>query len=561
MKKRVFIGVAWPYVNGELHIGHLAGYLLPADICARYNRLMGNEVLMVSGSDCFGTPITIEADKRGVTPKEIAEEYHSQDVHLFKDILHLTYDLYTRTDHPNHIKVTQELFLRMLKKGYILIDESKQYYSQKEKRFLPDRYVVGTCSYCKFNEARADQCDNCVKLINQGELIDAKSNLGGEPVELKESQHYFVDWPKLEPKIKKYVRTKEKLWKEWVSKETWGWLKEGLRPRAITRDMNWGVPLPVEKIPKDQLIENIQNKRFYVWFDAVTGYLSASILWGKEKRKSWKKFWYGDNLKHYYFMGKDNLVFHTIFWPGQLISYDEKIHLPDLPSINRFLSLDNQKFSKSRGVTIEIRKMVEHFGNDRVRFYLTFIMPEIKDTSFNWHDFEEKINGILVGNLGNFIHRTLSIGYQGKILKMANYQIKKEVASRVQKAFYQSEKNLQNCEFRNYLASLLSLSRFGNKYFDKQKVWILKKENTEKFKETLSQLHFIILSLGYLMLPLMPEASSELFKQLGLPQPQEWPKKAQDLERLKSLIRKINTSIKPKPLFQKVAAEDYQIFS
>ena len=251
MSKKVLIGVAWPYVNGDLHIGHLAGYLLPADIFARYNRLIGNDVLMVSGSDCFGTPITVEADKKGVSPTDVVHEYHTKDVELFLNTLNLSYDLYTLTNHPNHIKVTQDFFLKFLEQDLLIIDATMQFYSHKELRFLPDRYVVGECPKCGFNDSRSDQCDNCGILHEQGTLINPVSNISKEPVELKETQHYFIDWAKLQKKLETYVDDKSPLWKTWVAQETKGWLTDGLKPRPITRDLDWGVPIPVEQMPKN----------------------------------------------------------------------------------------------------------------------------------------------------------------------------------------------------------------------------------------------------------------------------------------------------------------------
>lgn len=549
MSKNIFIGIAWPYVNGDLHIGHLAGYLLPADIFARYHRLIGNNVLMVSGSDCFGTPITVEADKKKVTPKEIVEEYHTKDVDLFLNVLKLSYDLYTKTDHPNHIQQTQDVFIKMLTEGYIYVDKTEQYYSPSENRFLPDRYVVGTCPYCGFTDARSDQCDNCGKLIDHGALINPKSNITKGDVELRESDHYFVDWKKLQPRLEEYVKERGKNWKDWVYQETLGWLKEGLKGRAITRDITWGVPLPKDKIPQDKLITNIENKRIYVWFDAVIGYLSASKLWAKEIKKdtnAWEDFWYDKDSKHYYFMGKDNLVFHTLFWPGQLIIYDEDLHLPDVSSINMFLNLEGKQFSKSRGVSINARDFVTKYGNDAMRFYLTLTMPETKDSSFYWSDFEEKINGVLVANLGNFIHRVLSIGSKVDASTL-NSELWDDVKDEIQKAFSDANRYLEKCEFRNYLETILKLSSYGNGIVDREKLWELKNTNETRFNEVLKQLYTIIISLGYLVNPLLFEASDKLFTMLSLPLVEKWI----DVNDLAKLVNNIKIN-DVKPLFSKI---------
>ncbi|OGC39024.1 methionine--tRNA ligase, partial [candidate division WWE3 bacterium RBG_13_37_7] len=466
---------------------------------------IGDDVLMVSGSDCFGTPITVEADKEGKAPEEVANSYHEKDVHLFKDILDLSYDLYTKTLTDQHIKVTQDFFVKLLENGYIFVDKSSQYFSPTEKRFLPDRYVIGKCPNCGFADARSDQCDSCGKVLNQGELINPVSTISKEPVELKETQHYFIDWPKLQPKIVQYVKTHSSGWKDWVRAETLGWLNEGLKPRAITRDIDWGVPIPKDRIPENMLINDIDTKRIYVWFDAVIGYYSASLLWAQETGGDWKSFWYNKDAYHYYFMGKDNLMFHTIFWPGQLMGFDDQLHLPDLPSINMFFHLEGEKFSKSRGVTIEIKDLVEKYGNDRVRFYITLVMPETRDSSFSWSDFKEKINGVLVANIGNFIHRALSVGYNNGFNVSAD-KIFPEVLAEVKSSFSTARNYLEKCEFRNYLEVILKLAGFGNKLCDEEKIWELAKKDTTRFGAVMTNLYFIIGSLGYLFAPLMPEA-------------------------------------------------------
>ena len=552
MKRNIFIGVAWPYVNGILHIGHLAGYLIPADICARYQRLIGNDVLMVSGSDCHGTPITVEADKKGLSPAEVVEMYHTNDVDLFKNILGLTYDIYTRTDTAFHAKVTQDFFVKLFEEGYIFINSSKQFFSLTQNKFLPDRYVKGTCPFCGYTDSRSDQCDNCGKLIGE-ELINPKSNLTKETVELKETQHYFLDWEKLQLKLNEYVKSVGKNWKDWVLQETNGWLSEGLRARPVSRDIDWGVQIPKDRLPKDKIVENIENKRLYVWFDAVIGYYSASLLWSEENKTDWKPFWYGENIKHYYFMGKDNLVFHTLFWPGKLIVYDPKLHLPDVVSINMFLNLGKEQFSKSRGVVIEVKEIIEKYGNDRVRFYLTLIMPELRDSSFVWKDFEEKINGILVSTIGNFIHRTLSIGNSINMNDVVKNDLTSDIEKIIVNSFEKTKNHLENCEFRDYLNLVINLCSFGNKFFDMEKIWELKKNDTEKFKYDLKQLYSLIIACGLLTMPIMPGASTKLFNMLGLETPKFWPESGNEIKEINDMLTKIDTFIEPKLLFEKVS--------
>lgn len=537
-KQKIFIGLAWPYVNGDLHIGHLAGYLLPADIFARFHRFLGNDVLMVSGSDCFGTPITLEAEKRKIHPRQIIQEYHSKFLKLFK-LACIKFDIYTKTSTQNHQEVVQKFFLELLKKNFIFKDKTLQYYSETKKRFLPDRYVEGICPNCGFKQARSDQCEKCSTLLSQGELINPKSKISKKPVKLKQTEHYFFDWPKLQKFLEKYLNSK-KNWRPWIYKETLDWLKKGLKPRAITRDIAWGVEIPKNKIPKKLQIENIQNKRIYVWFEAVIGYLSGSIEWAKKaKNRKYQDFWYNAKAKHFYFMGKDNLIFHTLFWPGQLYAYDAKINLPDFPAINQFLTLENQKFSKSRGIYINSSDLVEKFGADAVRFYFCSIMPENADANFTWQDFISKNNNLLIGNLGNFINRSLALAKnldfkQGHALDL-------KIEKKVSQSLSQAKTALQNCEFRKYLETLLELSDFGNKYIAEKKPWLLKNNH-----QVISNCSFIVLALLVLIKPLMPNAFKNLSAMLGI-KIDLWP----DAKTLKKLISKIKIT-KIKPLFKKI---------
>lgn len=543
MQQRIFIGVAWPYVNGDIHIGHLAGYLLPADIFARFHRAKGNEVLMVSGSDCFGTPITLEAEKRGVPPGEIVAEYHAKDVALFRD-LEISFDRYTKTDTANHIAVSQDIFLTLLKKGYIFKGTSEQYYSPDTERFLPDRYVEGTCLRCGYLDARSDQCDQCGSVLEPETLGNPRSKTSGKSVILKPTEHYFLDWSKLSDFLTEYVQAKAGGWREWVKNETEGWLREGLKPRPITRDIEWGVPVPHEQIPESQKLNGAEHKRIYVWFEAVIGYLSASREWA-EGTERWKEFWYGD-VTHYYFMGKDNLVFHTLFWPGELYAYDEGLHLPDVPVINQFLTLEGKKFSKSRGITIDSRYLVETYGLDPVRFYLCSIMPEQTDTNFSWEDFVKKHNDLLIGTFGNFINRTLTLG-KGIVFsngEKIDASVEAEVAERIGDA----RTALEQCEFKRYVTVLLSLADFGNKYVSAKEPWFIK-DRTE-FASVVENALFIVLGLFLVSQPLLPATCKRLSELLGVPVP---PWRIPEIHILRALLPHlwIQTS---EPLFQKIDA-------
>lgn len=513
--KKIFIGVAWPYVNGDLHIGHLAGYLLPADIFARFHRFLGNDVLMVSGSDCYGTPITIEADKRKKRPEDIVNEYHPRNLSLFKEA-GISFDLYTKTTTENHKEITQNFFLEFMKKGLTKRGWSKQYYSPRDKRFLPDRYVEGMCPYCKNEEARSDQCDICGNLLEQGELIEPKSKLSGSALELKDTEHYFLDWPRLEPFLRDYIKTRSPAWREWVRNETKGWLNKGLKARAITRDLDWGIELPIERIPEEDRIEGIKHKKIYVWFEAVIGYLSASVEWAKTEGKeaAFRNFWYAADAEHYYFMGKDNLIFHTLFWPGELHGYNKNLHLPDVPVINQFLNLEGKKFSKSKGVSIDSSYIIRAYGADAVRFYLTSIMPEAADSNFSWTEFVYKTNSVLIGNLGNFINRTLTLAKETRLEKKF---IEKSVEKKVEERMEKAKEALHKTKFKEYLEQTLALSDFGNKYFSKAEPWKNRNHDaTSSFKKVMTNCVYLTLALQVLIKPLLPEAAKKLEKLTGV---------------------------------------------
>ncbi len=526
--KNILIAVAWPYVNGDIHPGHLGGYLLPADITARYHRLLGNDVLMVSGSDCHGTPITIEADKKGTTPEKIIEEYHKKTLSLFS-LYQLSFNVYTKTTTENHKKVVQKLFLKILENGYIVPGMMKQYYNPEKEKFLPDRYVVGQCPYCKAENQRSDQCEACGRWLAEGELINPVNKETGEPVELKDTEHYFFDLKKIAPLIKGYVKTKEKTWKDWVFAETIGWIKQGLTRRSITRDLDWGIELPIEEIEKledDKKLKSYEGKCIYVWFEAVIGYLSASIEWSQTKSpeedilfkefegqsKNWIDWWKNKKSEHYYFMGQDNLIFHTILWPAQLIASGEKYQLPYNVVVNKFMSFNDQKFSKSRGNTIDSRDLALKYGVDEVRFYISRILPENKESNFTVSGLEDAINNELIANLGNFVYRTLYFAtksFDGKIVD-EKYSISSEVEERINNTYVETASFLNRVEIGNAILAILKLSRFGNQYFNDSKIWELNKLNKEETKGIVLDLLNIVRNLSVLMEPFLPNSSKKL---------------------------------------------------
>jgi len=578
--KKILVAIAWPYVNGELHIGHLAGYLLPADVFARFHRLKGNDVLMVSGSDCHGTPITVEADKLKLTPQEVVDKYHPRDLDLLEQY-DLSYNLYTKTTTENHKKVAQGIFLDLLTNDFIVKDTMQQYYSPKDDKFLPDRYVEGTCPHCKATEQRSDQCENCGRWLKDGELIDPVSKLTGEKVELKDTEHYFLDFPKLQDDLKVYLgEGKSELWRNWVYKEANGWLEEGLQKRAITRDLDWSIELPIDEIPEDKRIEGIEDKRIYVWFEAVIGYLSAPQEWSplvqdkedkyihertddyilrfyKGQDKDWTKWWYASESEHYYFMGQDNLVFHTLMWPGQLIGAnknrkkDERYTLPKNVVVNKFLNFNESKFSKSRNNVVDSKEIAEEFGTDAVRYFILANLPENKESNFTWERFVDAVNNELVANLGNFVNRTL-VFYSKYLEGQVEGDLEDKVEAEIQDTFQKVGQSLESCELVDALDKIMKLTSFGNKYFNDAKIWEIVKEDEKRSKTVMLNLLNIVEALRILINPFLPEAHKRLSEMLGLDVVE--PEVGQNLWKFEPISGYENLG-KVEPLFKKLDKE------
>jgi len=549
MNKKILIGVAWPYVNGDIHVGHLGGYLLPADIVARFHRLRGDDVLMVSGSDCYGTPITVEADKKGLKPEEVVEMYHAKDLELFQ-LYRLSYNLYTKTTTEQHKKVVHEVFLQLLKNGYIEKGTMQQYYAIDDKQFLPDRYVEGTCPHCNAENQRSDQCENCGRWLKDGELLNPVSKLSGSKVTLKDTEHYFLNFKKLEPELRKYLDSKKDSWKNWVWQEADGWLREGLQRRAITRDMDWSMELPVEeikKLPEELQLSDFTGKRIYVWFEAVIGYLSAARAWSEMggsntkaeedvifykqegQSENWEDWWLDsdnsgsdDNSKKkteaviYNFMGQDNLVFHALMWPGELIGLGQNYNLPEYVVVNKFLNYQGKKFSKSRNWTIDSREIAEKYGVDLVRFYISTILPENKEGNFTWEDFTSTVNNELVANLGNFINRTLKF-LESKFDGEINFagELNPAILKKIEETFSSSAAKLEKGSAAGALEDIMALSRFANQYFDKQEIWQVIKTDRKKAEEIMANLINLVANLAVLMSPFVPESADKLNKLLG----------------------------------------------
>ena len=546
MSKKIFIGVAWPYANGSLHLGHIAGCYLPADIFARFNRLIGNQVLMVSGSDEHGTPITITADKEGIKPQDVVDRYNKEHTENMKQ-LGISFDLFTRTTTKNHEQVVQDIFKTLYRKNHIFKQSVESFYCNQCKRFLPDRYIEGTCPVCGYNHARGDQCDECGQILDPEELLDVRCKLCGSTPELKTTDHLFFALSHFEQPLLNWLKDKT-YWKSSVLKFTTNWLKEGLHDRAITRDMSWGIPIP---------LEGFDEKRIYVWFDAVIGYLSASKEWAQHQKNpdKWKEWWMDPDAQHYYFLAKDNIPFHSIIWPAILMGYDSTLNLPyDIPA-NEYLRLQGEQFSKSKGLGIWAPDVIKTFDVDAIRYYLSINMPENKDANWLWDDFVIKNNDELVGTYGNFIHRVLTFTEKnfGGIPEKGDLDKRDaEVETAIKKSLQQVKDALEKCKFKQGLKEVMSLAKFGNIYFNEKEPWNLIKTDRVHCATTVHLCLELVQALSLAMAPYLPFSSQKIWKILGHTtsiHDASWEDATQPLT--------VGLPIeKPKPLFKKLALDD-----
>ena len=444
MSERIFIGVAWPYANGPLHLGHIAGAYLPADIFARYHRLKGDDVLMVSGSDQHGTPITIRAEQEATSPQEIASKYHRQFIECWQK-LGISFDLFTTTDTANHAQVTHDIFLTLLDKGYIYKDKMLGAYCSGCRRFLPDRYLEGTCPYCGFVKARGDQCDECGKPLEPSTLGNVHCFLCSTPAQFEMKEHFFLRLSAFQHKLEAWVN-EQPHWRRHVLSGTRRFLNEGLKDRAITRDINWGVTVPQP---------DFEKKRIYVWFEAVIGYLSASKEWAKLRGDdtAWRAFWQGD-ARGFYFVGKDNLFFHTLVWPAMLMGYDD-LNLPYNVPVNEFLTIEGRRLSTSRNWAIWLPDYLERYDPDPLRYALSAGMPETSDSNFSWDKFLHRNNDELVAAYGNLAHRVLTFtcrNFAGVVPSPGELDEQSQVLLRKAEAtLNEVDKELHGCNFREAL--------------------------------------------------------------------------------------------------------------
>ena len=515
---KILINIAWPYANGPIHLGHVAGSILPPDIFSRYHRLLGDQVLMVGGSDQHGTPITVSAEKEGVTPEVIAERYHEINKKAIEG-LGIEYTLYNKTHCPTHVEVTQWMFNRLRENGFIYPVEEDEYYCPKCAKFLPDRYVEGECPKCGAKNVRSDQCDSCGTTFVPGDIIKPYCTRCGAEPEVKASKQFALKLSAFEKPLLESL-AKNTHWRPNVKAFTENFLKGGLKDRSITRDMSWGIPIPVEG-------DEWKSKVIYVWFDAVIGYLSASVEYSKMigKPDYWKEFWKDPECKSYYFIGKDNIPFHSIIWPAMLMGAQEGFNQPyDIPA-NEYLMFNGGKLSKSRkgasgGSTADIPRDIPHvlekFDPEEIRYYLSVTMPDMHDTDFTWEDLETKVNNELVAALGNLYHRCISFTQKNFGTVPSNPSPDAKVDAAIKEYYDAYNSHLEGCDFKKAIQDVMALAHFGNEYFNSCAPWKLIKEDKEACGRVLADNIRIVKALAVMAWPFMPKSSEKIWGFLGL---------------------------------------------
>jgi methionyl-tRNA synthetase len=517
--QHILVAPAWPYASGPRHLGHVVGFGVPSDIFARYHRLKGNRVLMASGTDEHGTPVMVAADKEGVSPREIADRYNALIAEDLRN-LGLTYDIFTRTTTRNHYRVVQDLFKTLYDHGYVLERTTMGAFSATTGHTLPDRYVEGTCPYCGYPRARGDQCENCGRQLDPTDLIDPRSRTDGQPPVFRETQHLFLDLPAFAERLSEWIAG-QKQWRPNVRNFSLQFVKE-LQARPITRDLDWGVPVPVPGYAERD------DKRIYVWFDAVIGYLSASIEWARNvgMPDAWRDWWQNPDARHCYFMGKDNIVFHTVIWPSILLGYGEggelgagrPLHLPDDVVASEFLTMEGQKFSVSRGVAINVNDFLTRYDPDPLRYFLTAAGPETQDTDFTWSEFVRRNNDELVATWGNLVNRTLMIVHRdfGAVPEPGPLRAEDEELIRAIEGGFESVGELiDQTRFKAALAEAMRLASRVNQYTNSQEPWALVKSDRERAATVLYATLRCVDNLKLLLTPFLPFSSQALHELLG----------------------------------------------
>jgi methionyl-tRNA synthetase len=510
--KRYTITAALPYTNGPVHIGHLAGVYIPSDIYARFLRLNEKDVIFVCGSDEHGVPITISAKKEGVSPQQVVDKYHKIIGDSFKE-LGISFDIYHRTSDPVHHETASDFFKHLHREGLFIEKTSAQYYDEKENEFLADRYITGTCPHCNYEEAYGDQCEKCGTSLSATDLIAPKSALSGNKPVLKETKHWFLPLDKYETWLKEWILDGHKSdWKSNVYGQCKSWLDQGLQPRAVTRDLDWGIPVPAE---------GGEGKVLYVWFDAPIGYISATKQWAKDHQKDWEPYWKSDDTKLVHFIGKDNIVFHCVIFPSMLKAHGDYI-LPENVPANEFLNLEGDKISTSKNWAVWLHEYLEDFPDmqDVIRYVLCATAPETKDNDFTWKDFQTRNNSELVGIYGNFINRVVVLTnkyYEGSVPERGPLSDTDQEVLNELKAFpAKIAKSIESYRFREALAEMMNLARLGNKYLADEEPWKRIKTDAVRTQTIMNVALQIAANLSIVSEPFIPFTAIKLKKMLGL---------------------------------------------
>ncbi len=518
--QKILVAPAWPYASAPRHIGHVAGFAVPADIFARYHRLRGNDVLMVSGTDEHGTPVMVTADKEGRSPREAADEYSA----LIRDDLRelgITYDCFTRTTTRNHDRVVQDLFRTLYEHGFVVERTTLGAFSPTTGHTLPDRYIEGTCPICGYEAARGDQCDNCGNQLDPTDLLNPRSRVDGSTPEFRETKHLFLDLPAFADRLREWISAQPH-WRPNVRNFSLA-LVDDLKERPITRDLDWGVPIPVEGY------EESTNKRIYVWFDAVIGYLSAAVEWAHNEGRpdAWRDWWQNPDSRHFYFQGKDNIVFHTVIWPSILLGYGEggelgagrgPLQLPYDVVASEFLTMEGRKFAASRGVGILVRDFLERYEPDALRYYLTAAGPETQDTDFTWSEFVRRTNDELVATWGNLANRVLTIAYRtfGSIPEPGALTDRDAaLLAEIDGGFATVGDLIEDARFKAALGEAMQLARRVNQYVNDEAPWALVKDDRDRAATVLYTCLRAIDSLKTLFAPFLPFGSQRVHELLG----------------------------------------------
>lgn len=508
--KRYTVTAALPYANGPLHIGHIAGCYLPADTFVRFLKMSGRDVLFVCGSDEHGVPITIKARAEGISPQQVVDKYHAIMGNAFKDF-GIEFDIYSRTSNPIHHQTAADFFTRLNEKGEFIVQQSLQFFDAEANQFLADRYIVGTCPNCNFENAYGDQCENCGKSLSPDDLINPRSKLSGQKPIKKETNHWYLPLDKYQNEwLNDWVNTHKSDWRPTVFGQCRSWLDQGLQPRAVTRDLDWGVPVPLKEA---------EGKVLYVWFDAPIGYISATKDWAQQNNRSWEEWWKNDDTQLVHFIGKDNIVFHCVIFPAMLKAHGEFI-LPDHVPANEFLNLEGDKLSTSRNWAVWLHEYLIDFPNrqDELRYMLTSIAPETKDSDFSWNDYQARVNNELADILGNFVNRVfvLTHKYFGGKVPRSQFEIDEEVEKALQSAYTEIPKHIEAYQFRQAQVLAMNLARTGNKYLADAQPWKLNQtDDASKIASIMAYSIEIVRRLSIVFEPFLPHTTAKLRKMLN----------------------------------------------